>query len=48
MLLDEENRRLAAGVRRTFGALAAPLGESIRLVWRGSGARTRGPCSTTT
>lgn len=38
MLLDEENRRLAAGVLRTVGELAAPLGESIRMVWRGSGA----------
>ncbi|HVF44220.1 MAG TPA: AAA family ATPase [Pyrinomonadaceae bacterium] len=38
MLLDEENRRLAAGVLRTFGELVAPLGESIRMVWRGSGA----------
>ena len=38
MLLDEENRRLAAGVRRTFAALLEPLGESIRMVWRGGGA----------
>lgn len=38
MLLNEENRRLAAGVLRTVGELAAPLGESIRMVWRGSGA----------
>ena len=38
MLLDEENRRLAAAVRGTLGALVAPLGESIRMVWRGSGA----------
>lgn len=38
MLLDEENRRLAAGVRRTLDALVAPLGESIRMVWRGAGA----------
>lgn len=38
MLLDDENRRLAAGVLRTVGELAAPLGESIRMVWRGSGA----------
>ena len=38
MLLDEENRRLAAAVRRTLGALVAPLGESIRMVWRGGGA----------
>jgi ATPase family protein associated with various cellular activities (AAA)/AAA lid domain-containing protein len=38
VLLDEENRRLAAGVRRTLDALVAPLGESIRMVWRGAGA----------
>lgn len=38
MLLDEENRRLAAGVRRTLEVLVAPLGESIRMVWRGGGA----------
>jgi hypothetical protein len=38
VLLDEENRRLAAAVRRTLGALVAPLGESIRMVWRGGGA----------
>lgn len=38
MLLDEENRRLAAAVRRTLGALVAPLGESICMVWRGAGA----------
>lgn len=38
MLLDEENRRLAAAVLRTFGELVAPLGESIRMVWRGAGA----------
>jgi hypothetical protein len=38
VLLDEENRRLAAGVSRTLGELVAPLGESIRLVWRGAGS----------
>ncbi|MET0624471.1 MAG: AAA family ATPase [Pyrinomonadaceae bacterium] len=38
MLLDEENKRLAAAVRRTLEALVAPLGESIRMVWRGSGS----------
>jgi SpoVK/Ycf46/Vps4 family AAA+-type ATPase len=38
VLLDEENRRLAAGVLRTLGELVAPLGESIRMVWRGAGA----------
>ncbi|HVF42626.1 MAG TPA: AAA family ATPase [Pyrinomonadaceae bacterium] len=36
--MDEENRRLAAGVLKTFGELVAPLGESIRMVWRGAGA----------
>jgi len=38
VLSDEENRRLAAAVRRTLDALVAPLGESIRMVWRGAGA----------
>jgi len=38
VLLDEENRRLAASVRATLDALGAPLGESIRMVWRGAGA----------
>jgi hypothetical protein len=38
VLLDEENKRLAAAVRRTLEALVAPLGESIRMVWRGEGA----------
>jgi len=38
VLLNEENRRLAAALRRTFDALVAPLGESIRMVWRGAGA----------
>ena len=38
VLLDEENRRLAAGVLRTLGELVAPLGESIRMVWRGAGS----------
>ncbi|HEY0170146.1 MAG TPA: AAA family ATPase [Pyrinomonadaceae bacterium] len=38
MLLDEENKRLAAAVRRTLEALVAPLGESILMVWRGGGA----------
>ncbi|HEX7313558.1 MAG TPA: AAA family ATPase [Pyrinomonadaceae bacterium] len=42
MLLDEENRRLAAAVRRTLAALVAPLGESIRVVWRGEGAPDAG------
>jgi hypothetical protein len=30
--------RLAASVRRTLDALVAPLGESIGMVWRGTGA----------
>ena len=38
VLLDEENRKLAAGVLRTLGESVAPLGESIRMVWRGPGA----------
>ncbi|HWW76096.1 MAG TPA: AAA family ATPase [Pyrinomonadaceae bacterium] len=38
MLLDEENKRLAASVRATLDAIVAPLGESIRMVWRGAGA----------
>jgi SpoVK/Ycf46/Vps4 family AAA+-type ATPase len=38
VLLDEENRGLAAGVLRTLSELVAPLGESIRMVWRGAGA----------
>jgi hypothetical protein len=38
VLLDEENRRLAASVRATLDALGAPLGESIKMVWRGAGA----------
>jgi len=29
---------VAAGVRRSLDALVAPLGESIRMVWRGDGA----------
>jgi SpoVK/Ycf46/Vps4 family AAA+-type ATPase len=37
VLLDEENRRVAAAVRRTLDALVVPLGESIRMVWRGGG-----------
>src|SRR5205085_2458055 len=35
--LDDDNRRLAAGVTRTVNELVAPLGESIRMVWRGAG-----------
>jgi hypothetical protein len=38
LLLDEENKRLAASVVRTMNDLVAPLGESIRAVWRGAGA----------
>ncbi len=37
-MLDEENKRLAAAVRRTLDALVVPLGESISMVWRGAGA----------
>ena len=43
MLLDEDNKRLAAGVRRTLDALVAPLGESIRMVWRDGRAPEAGP-----
>jgi hypothetical protein len=38
VLLDEENRRLSAHLARTLEALVVPLGESIRMVWRGAGA----------
>jgi hypothetical protein len=38
VLLNDDNRRLAAGVARTVSDLVAPLGESIRAVWRGAGA----------
>ena len=38
MLLDEENKRLAASVLKTVGELIAPLGEAVRAVWRGAGA----------
>src|SRR5918912_323693 len=38
VLLDDDNRRLAASVTRTVNDLVAPLGESIRAVWRGGGA----------
>jgi hypothetical protein len=38
VLLDDDNKRLAAGVSLTLDALVAPLGESIRMVWRGEGA----------
>jgi len=37
VLLDEDNRRLAAGLTRTLNELVAPLGESIQMVWRGAG-----------
>src|SRR5437764_3360874 len=37
VLLDEDNKRLAASVTRTVNDLVAPLGESIRMVWRGAG-----------
>jgi len=35
VLSDEGNRKLIAGLRKTLGELAAPLGESLRAVWRG-------------
>jgi hypothetical protein len=38
VLLEEENRRLSAHLARTIEALVVPLGESIRMVWRGAGA----------
>jgi len=38
VLLDEENKRLAAIVLKTVGELVAPLGEAVRAVWRGAGA----------
>jgi hypothetical protein len=38
VLLDDDNKRLAASVLKTLGDLVAPLGESIRAVWRGAGA----------
>lgn len=37
MLLDEENKRLAASVVRMMDELVAPLEWSIRTVWRGAG-----------
>jgi ATPase family associated with various cellular activities (AAA)/AAA lid domain len=36
VLLDEENKRLAASVLKTAGELVAPLGEAVRAVWRGA------------
>jgi len=38
LLLDENNVRLIAHLRRAFDALVEPLGWSIRAVWRGDGA----------
>lgn len=38
MLLDESNRKLIAHMSRTLGVLVAPLGESIRAVWRDGSA----------
>ncbi len=38
MLLDESNRKLIAHLSRALGVLAAPLGESIRAVWRDGSA----------
>jgi SpoVK/Ycf46/Vps4 family AAA+-type ATPase len=37
VLLDENNLKLIAHLRRTFVALVEPLGWSIRAVWRGGG-----------
>jgi stage V sporulation protein K len=36
--MDEGNRKLIESLLKTFGELGAPLGESIRIVWRGGGA----------
>jgi hypothetical protein len=36
VLLDEENKRLAASVLKTVGELVAPLDEAVRAVWRGA------------
>jgi ATPase family associated with various cellular activities (AAA)/AAA lid domain len=38
VLSDEGNRKLIASLSKTLGELAAPLEESIRIVWRGGGA----------
>ncbi|HEX7176607.1 MAG TPA: AAA family ATPase [Pyrinomonadaceae bacterium] len=38
MLIDDNNRKLIAQLRRTMNELAAPLGQSIRVVWQGGGA----------
>jgi Cdc6-like AAA superfamily ATPase len=38
VLLDDNNKRLIAHLRRTLATLAAPLAESIRMVWQGGGA----------
>jgi hypothetical protein len=38
LLLDENNVKLIAHLRRAFDALIEPLGWSIRAVWRGGGA----------
>jgi hypothetical protein len=38
LLLDENNVKLIAHLRRAFEALTEPLGWSIRAVWRGGGA----------
>jgi len=38
LLLDEDNVKLIAHLRRAFEALAEPLGWSIRAVWRGGAA----------
>jgi hypothetical protein len=38
VLLDEGNQKLIAHLAKTWGELTPPLGESIRMVWRGGGA----------
>ena len=38
MLLDDSNRKLVFHLTRIFSALVAPLDQSIRMVWQGSGA----------
>jgi hypothetical protein len=38
MILDEDSLRLARHLTHELNALAAPLDESIRMVWRGGGA----------
>jgi hypothetical protein len=37
LLLDEKNQKLIASLSKTLGELAAPLEQSLRVVWRGDG-----------